>query len=83
MTLGRFYDTKSRWFPFHHKVCHEQRLVFQKERYGAAATGKLERTNAKAGVYATATEDAAAKAKVRCVNLWALMQQKAWDVSPG
>ena len=56
-------------------VGHAQRLAYQKQRYPKNPSGKLERTNETAGVYAAA----AAQVAERCENsalldLWGTMQ---------
>jgi isoamyl acetate esterase len=51
-------------------VHHEQRLAYQKQRYGDKATGELERTLANSGIYANACQQVATELKLPCVNLW-------------
>lgn len=55
-------------------VCHAQRLEYQRQRYGARATGVLERTNENAGRYASACRDVAKELRVPCLDLWSIMQ---------
>ena len=55
-------------------VDHDQRLIFQKARYGDAATGVLERTNESAGMYAAECARVAGELDVPCCNLWKIMQ---------
>lgn len=57
-------------------VCHGQRLDYQKKRYGAQATGALERTNENAGIYAQACVEVAAQLGRPCLDLWTLMQTR-------
>jgi len=56
-------------------VQHEQRFVYQKERYGDKATGILERTLENTGLYASACEQLAGELKLPCLNLHKDMQQ--------
>jgi len=59
-------------------VQHEQRIEFQKQRYGDKATGKLERNMDLSGQYAAAAQEVATEAKTLCINLWSDMQQEDW-----
>jgi lysophospholipase L1-like esterase len=56
-------------------VQHEQRIEYQKQRYGAMATGKLERSMDLSGRYAKAAQEVATESNTVCVNLWSDMQQ--------
>ena len=58
-------------------VHHEQRLIFQKQRYGDKATGKLERTLENTGKYAAACLQVAKERNVACCDLYNLMQQES------
>ena len=61
-------------------VVHEQRLVYQKERYGDKATGELERNLDLSGEYAQVAEQVARDCNTNCVNLWQDMQiDPQWD----
>jgi len=61
------------------RVGEEQRLRFQKRRYGNKATGVLERTDNNAREYANACARAALELNLPVVNLWAEMHQNpAW-----
>eukprot|EP00545_Synedropsis_sp_CCMP1620_P003369 CAMPEP_0119007238 /NCGR_PEP_ID=MMETSP1176-20130426/2877_1 /TAXON_ID=265551 /ORGANISM="Synedropsis recta cf, Strain CCMP1620" /LENGTH=269 /DNA_ID=CAMNT_0006959351 /DNA_START=128 /DNA_END=937 /DNA_ORIENTATION=- len=61
-------------------VVHEQRLAYQKERYGDKATGELERTLETSERYAQAALDVAEKYKLPSVHLWKLMQdENGWE----
>jgi lysophospholipase L1-like esterase len=61
-------------------VVHEQRLSYQKERYGDKATGDLERTMELSSKYAQAALEVAEKHKLPSVDLWKLMQEeKNWE----
>ena len=62
-------------------VDHAQRLEFQKERYGDAATGELERTNESAGLYADACRNVAHELGLPCCDLWQEMQSECEDWS--
>eukprot|EP00937_MAST-01D_sp_MAST-1D-sp2_P002293 g2293.t1 len=64
-------------------VHHEQRLAWQKARWGDKATGELERTNEAAGRYASACRDVATElgAGTACLDLWTCMQ--AWHGGQG
>ena len=53
---------------------HEpSRLKFQREKYGASATGIAERTTESAGKYAAVAVRVAEDLGVRCVDVWGLM----------
>jgi isoamyl acetate esterase len=52
---------------------HEQRLVFQKQRYGDLATGVLERTTENTKLYAEACAAVAAETKLPCLDLFEAM----------
>jgi lysophospholipase L1-like esterase len=56
-------------------VIHEQRLAFQKQRYGEKATGVLERTLEHTGKYAAECKSVAIKHDVSVVDLYNIMQQ--------
>lgn len=58
-------------------VCHAQRLQYQKERFKEEATGRLERTNENAGLYADAVEHVAADMSLPCLNLWKVLQEES------
>lgn len=63
-------------------VHHEQRLAFQKRKYGDKATGKLERTLENTGLYATACAAVARERKVACCDIYHLMMEdsdKDWS----
>jgi len=61
-------------------VVHEQRLAFQKQRYGDKATGILERTMGLSESYAAATNRVAEKHNRPSINLWKEMQQvEEWE----
>ena len=62
-------------------VGHEQRLAFQIERYKEKATGKLERTNELAGMYAAAVARAAHTCAVPLLDTWGTMQAEKPDGS--
>eukprot|EP00536_Pseudo-nitzschia_multiseries_P013786 jgi/Psemu1/310276/fgenesh1_kg.615_\ len=55
-------------------VDREQRLQFQKKRYGEKATGIPERTSEHAGKYAAVCRDVAEKTGVPCLDLFDLMR---------
>lgn len=55
-------------------VQHEQRLIFQKERYGDKATGELERNLELSGQYAHATQEVASDSNTLVIDLWNSMQ---------
>ena len=52
----------------------EQRLAYQKKRYGDKATGILERTSEIAGTYAAACREVAKTKEVPCVDLFTAMR---------
>mmetsp|Transcript_61536 Transcript_61536/g.120817 ORF Transcript_61536/g.120817 Transcript_61536/m.120817 type:complete len:354 (+) Transcript_61536:10-1071(+) len=53
---------------------HEpSRLKFQKEKYGAGATGVAERTTEAAGRYAAVAARIAKELDVECIDIWSLM----------
>ena len=61
-------------------VVHQQRLDYQKTRYGNKATGQLERTLEGAEKYATAAKAVADTNSIVCIHLWSLMQQSVgWE----
>lgn len=61
-------------------VQHEQRLEFQKQRWGEKATGELERNLPLSGSYANAAQEVASDRNTLCINLWNDMQQDdKWD----
>jgi lysophospholipase L1-like esterase len=62
-------------------VQHEQRLAFQKERYGNQATGILERSLELSQQYAQAAIEVALQQQISAVvDLWSLIQQQPnWD----
>lgn len=61
-------------------VQHEQRIAFQKQRYGDKATGKLERNLHLSEAYASAAEQVANESNTLCINLWRDMQtDPQWD----
>ena len=61
-------------------VQHEQRIEYQKQRYGENATGKLERNLKLSGQYAQAAEQVASDCNTLLINLWNDMQQDSeWD----
>ena len=56
-------------------VGHAQRLAYQKQRYPKSPTGKLERTNQNAGVYASAAAQVAKQCdNAALLDLWGTMQ---------
>jgi len=55
-------------------VHHDQRFVFQKQRYGDKATGVLERTLENSGKYAEACVEVAKELGVPCLNVWQAFQ---------
>ena len=55
-------------------VYAEQRLAYQKKRYGDKATGILERTSEVTGKYAEACREVAESKKVPCVDLFTAMR---------
>lgn len=57
-------------------VVHEQRLAFQKERFGDKATGELERNLELSEKYAQAALAVAEKHELPSVHLWKLMQDE-------
>eukprot|EP00435_Cladocopium_sp_Y103_P064182 s384_g25.t2 len=63
-------------------VCHAQRLQYQKERFKEEATGRLERTNENAGLYADAVEHVAADMSLPCLNLWKEIRDPVVPGSP-
>lgn len=60
-------------------VHREQRLQFQKERYGDKATGIMERTSEHTALYATACVKVADELKLPCLNLFTNMLEAAGD----
>lgn len=60
-------------------VHHEQRLVFQKERYGDKATGILERTLESAGRYADACKAVAKELGLPALDLYTTMKDSVDD----
>ena len=59
-------------------VDHEQRLVYQVERYGKQeATGKLERTNCNAGKYASKCVEIGHATQIPVLDLWTAMQSES------
>lgn len=60
-------------------VHHEQRFVFQKERYGDQATGVLERTLESAGQYAEACKTVAEEVELPVLDLYTIMQEAVDD----
>ena len=52
----------------------EQRLAYQKKRYGDKATGVLERTSEIAGTYAATCRKVAEEKKVACLDLFTAMR---------
>jgi isoamyl acetate esterase len=54
---------------------HEQRLLFQKKRYGNLATGSLERTTENTGLYAEACSAVSKDLNVPCLDLFNAMLQ--------
>jgi lysophospholipase L1-like esterase len=60
-------------------VHHEQRLAFQKQRYGEKATGVLERTLGNTGAYAEACQQIANQLDVPLVELYTSMQEAKMD----
>ena len=60
-------------------VCHEGRLMFQKERYKENASGVLERTMELSGRYAKAVADISAELNLPLLDLWNKMQEvQSW-----
>ena len=55
-------------------VQHEQRLSYQKERYGDKATGLLERSLELSGQYAQAAKEVADASNTCLIHLWKTMQ---------
>jgi isoamyl acetate esterase len=53
---------------------HEQRLVYQRKRYGDQATGVLERTTENTQLYAQACRAVAAEANLPCLDLFEAMR---------
>jgi lysophospholipase L1-like esterase len=60
-------------------VHHEQRLAFQKQRYGDKATGVLERTLENTGFYAEACKTTAKQFDLPLVDLYTSMQEEKKD----
>jgi len=61
-------------------VHHEQRLIFQRQKYGDGATGVLERTLENTGKYAEACLQVAQERKLPCCDIYHSMQQNTeWD----
>ena len=60
-------------------VHHEQRLVYQKQRYGDKATGILERTLENTGLYAAACRQVASQLQLPCLDLYTDMKETAAD----
>ena len=60
-------------------VHHEQRLKFQKERYGDKATGVLERTLESAGKYAEACKAVASELELPVLDLYTIMKDAVDD----
>lgn len=61
-------------------VQHEQRLQFQKKRYGEKATGVLERTLDNTGRYAHACQTVALETGLPCLNLYEqMLREPNWD----
>lgn len=61
-------------------VQHEQRIEYQKQRYGDKATGKLERNLELSETYAKAAQEVAIESNTLCINLWNDMQKDPrWD----
>lgn len=60
-------------------VHHEQRLAYQKQRYGDKATGILERTLEHTGLYADACLEVSVSLKLPCLDLYrSMLQQDDW-----
>lgn len=60
-------------------VHHEQRLAYQKLRFGDKATGVLERTLEQTGRYAKACVEVAASLQLPCLDLYtSMLQQEDW-----
>jgi lysophospholipase L1-like esterase len=57
-------------------VHHEQRLSYQKKRYGPKATGVLERTNETTGRYAHACKRVAQHCDVPCLDVYTKMSEQ-------
>jgi lysophospholipase L1-like esterase len=60
-------------------VYHEQRIAFQKQRYGDKATGVLERTLKNTGLYAEACKKTAKQFDLPIVDLYTSMQEATKD----
>lgn len=60
-------------------ICHKSRLEHQIKIHGDNASGKLERTLALSGEYASAVERVCAELKLPCMNIWRDMQQSATE----
>lgn len=60
-------------------VHHEQRLIFQKQKYGDKATGELERTLENTGRYASVCAKVAQERGLPCCDLYNLMQASEND----
>jgi isoamyl acetate esterase len=54
---------------------HKQRIEFQKKRYGALATGRLERTTENTGLYAQACLNVGVELNIPCIDLFNIMVQ--------
>ena len=63
-------------------VHHEQRLIFQKQRYADKATGVLERTLTNTGKYAQAVINISSELNIPCLDLYNTMQVPPPPPSP-
>mmetsp|Transcript_25253 Transcript_25253/g.35610 ORF Transcript_25253/g.35610 Transcript_25253/m.35610 type:complete len:268 (+) Transcript_25253:145-948(+) len=57
-------------------VHHEQRIEFQKAKYGDKATGELERNMELSQKYAQTAEDVAQGLNIPCLNLWKVISSQ-------
>jgi lysophospholipase L1-like esterase len=65
-------------------VDHNQRLAYQKQRFGTKATGVLERTLEHTGLYAAACQQVADLLHVPCLNLYTdMLEQRSLFLSDG
>jgi isoamyl acetate esterase len=55
---------------------HEQRILYQKKRYGPLATGRLERTTENTALYAQACVNVGVELNIPCLDLFHIMVQK-------
>lgn len=74
-TFQKSYPKAKLFFITPPPVHHEQRLAFQKQRYGEKATGILERTLESAGKYADACKVVAQQLNIPCLDMYNLMKE--------